>query len=150
MSRAVSALQFSIRTARPLNSPYYRVLIFPSKAAMYEYERLLAKSMCRRSGRRLIKGVRGAFRFEAIAHRYHGFRRYRGKWRRSRNLGHILLYDGGFGAGIVAHECLHAALYSFPRWRIRKTGLLDEALAWRTGWLVNQFWERYYEARPPK
>lgn len=67
--------------------------------------------------------------------------------RRTGQVGQILLWLGGFGAGILSHEMTHAALYWVMRRRrsIRKTDKrADELLAWTQGWLVTQFWRNFY------
>ncbi len=149
MNDRIAPIVFDVRIGRQRRLPYYRILIFPSKDAMYAYERMLYSTTTRRGfKKRGPVRVRGTFNFTAITHRYDGYRRRAGKWRRSLNLGQILFHDGGYGAGIVAHEMSHAALYSFNGWRRRSPNRLDEALAWRIGFMVSEFWREYYKRRP--
>lgn len=144
-------IKFDITVDGRRHGRYYRVFVFKTKAAMYDYERALAAASRRRVNGRLV-GIGplrpGHFNFDAITHRHDGYHRYRGRWRRSRQIGQILFYDGASGSGVVAHEMTHAALYSFDGWRRRSPDRLDEALAWRIGAMVSCYWREYYKQRP--
>jgi len=63
--------------------------------------------------------------------------------------GQLLFYAGSVGSGIVAHEMSHAAFYYLerfrPKFRPRSCRDDEESLAWATGYLVNQFWNKFYE-----
>lgn len=76
--------------------------------------------------------------------------------KRTGKLGEMFLYAGNLGAGIVAHECTHAAL----RWlddglhRLKWPSIFsaagpsaspaEERFCWVVGNLVLQFWRRFY------
>lgn len=70
-----------------------------------------------------------------------------------REVGQVLICADAIGAGVVAHEMCHAALY----YTTLKLGLkpstldkkADETLAWITGWLTSRFWVAFYRLKLP-
>lgn len=158
-------LSFRLPIGRHRGCRYYNVLIFATKDAMYEFVRT---DDSRKFARRVGRTGGDVYNFEALTRRFDvlkldrrprqagtpGHRtcvpiaRRPRRWRRLPSLGQILFHQGQLGSGIVAHEAAHAALYSFDGWRTRPTNGLDEGLAWRIGWLVNQFWRAYYRRVP--
>jgi hypothetical protein len=63
-------------------------------------------------------------------------------------IGVICFYLGEMDAGVVSHEMTHAAIYWFEA-EIGSCSLLNkpkhlEELCWVQGWLVTQFWARYW------
>lgn len=116
-------------------SDYYKVLIFSSKEAMYEFSKLQG-------------GARGKYNFLAITHHWRGYHLWKGRWRRSKQVGVILFCPQSITSGIVSHEASHATLYalypnSYER-AIRFNKRSDEKFAWVLGWLVAQFWTTFY------
>ena len=57
----------------------------------------------------------------------------------SRKVGEIHLVAGQYGAGVVAHECLHAVLHWLDYQSIDRQ-LEDEDLCMQLGALVSEFW----------
>jgi hypothetical protein len=61
----------------------------------------------------------------------------------SRKVGEIHLVEGNFGAGVVAHECLHA-VFHWLNMLPTGTELDDEAICEGLGQLVSEFWIKLY------
>ena len=101
--------------------------------------------------RAAIRKSRGKYGFDhtlGLCAWYTSLRKVRGTWRRQRECGTIYFCRGYLGSGIVTHEMTHAAfawLWKRKKWRPHWRSALEEPLAWTTGWLVAQFWTRYYE-----
>lgn len=65
------------------------------------------------------------------------------------NCGQMLFCQKAVGAGVVSHECTHAALYwcenNLRKFDPMKNNRHDEKLAWMQGWLTQQFWQKWYK-----
>src|SRR3990167_2399015 len=89
---------------------------------------------------------------EASVHAYTRSRLVHGRWQRQADTGWIVFHMGHMGAGIVSHEMTHAALRYLQFWRpqlhrrLQTSPRADECLAWVQGWLVAQFWRKFYRA----
>lgn len=133
--------------------PSLHVLIFPTKAEMYAWYEAWAR---RRDG--IDHVVEQPYDFEGITSTWEHLRvGPDGAETRLDEMGQILLHQAAVGAGVVAHECTHAAL----AWA-RRVGLsiapsldgpqdapeADERLCWVLGWLVSQFWTEYFRRCP--
>lgn len=135
--------QFKLYTRRKKKeSDYYKVLIFSSKEAMYEYSQVQES---------LAYGKKqGRYNFLTITHHWTGYRLRSGRWRRQRQIGVILFCPASVTSGIVSHEASHATLYAlYPKNKSRQpilfTNRSDEKFAWTLGWLVAQFWTAFYK-----
>lgn len=66
-------------------------------------------------------------------------------------VGHVLFHQGNLGAGIVSHEMTHAAWFMMLRYHPRLvqscSSVMDERMAWVQGWLVTQFWRKFWRWR---
>jgi len=122
-------------------SPYFSVHIFPDKQAMRAWASRQNPDKTARYGKS-----------EASVHAYARSRLVSGWWQRQADTGWIVFHMGHMGAGIVSHEMTHAALYylQFHRpqlhRRLQTSPKADEVLAWVQGWLVAQFWRKFYKA----
>lgn len=67
--------------------------------------------------------------FDAVTSSYKAFRKVKGKWKRMDMIGDILFYEGGFGAGVVAHEMAHATVQYFKMRRLKYT-TIGSGKAW--------------------
>lgn len=126
-----------------ISSQYYTVYIFDKKSRMYDYYEkfnLIIPSNNKREGRQ-----HDELNFLAITN---SWRSYKGN-QELRDIGQVLFYSSKLGAGIVAHEMSHAALYWFNKivtdpQNIFDNANYDERFAWALGNLVNQFWDKYW------
>lgn len=86
-----------------------------------------------------------------------GYTTINSKGNLTKRLGTLCFYKGYCGAGAVAHECGHA-VFNYARTK-RKTDYISEVSDDSTthdeelycdslGWLVSQFWEKYYAICP--
>lgn len=123
---------------------YYAVYIFNDRLSM------------RLFSRQIMNGSN--YKFEAATHSFKAYRIVNGKEKESNMIGAILLYKGGFGVGVVAHELAHAMNYYFAKMKLKfnvggKVNKdwkeLDELYAWCLGYMNNQFWKKYYK-KPQK
>lgn len=119
------------------STTHYRVLVFPSRKAMYAYREV--------STPRVDKGAHGRFRYEAIT-----------KYRHRTAFGIVLdgcgeihFHQQFVGVGVVAHEMTHAARYFLESVRRMKPGSRrwDETMARCVGDLCRQFWTCYYRVK---
>lgn len=123
-------------------SPYFDVRIFPTQATMREWA----------TAHNPDKQARYADT-EAAVYAWRRIVRVRGKWQRKPDTGWIVFHRGHVGAGIVSHEMTHAAFYYLQMCRPQLFRVLltsrkaDECLAWVQGFLVAQFWVKFYRAR---
>ena len=135
-------LRFRLRCVP--HGPYYTVRIFPTKSAMQRWAAHANPS-----------NLSGYLDTEGAVFAYTKHRYLRRKWRRTPDLGWIVLYRGHLGAGIVSHELTHAALYYLQFWRpqlfhrLQTSRKADETLAWVQGFLTAKFWEKFYQAVGP-
>ena len=136
----IGMIHFRIRCVGK-GSPSFCVRIFPDKQAM----RAWANTQ--------NPGKTGQYaKAEASVHSYQRLRLKDGRWRRLPDMGWIVFHRGHIGAGIVSHEMTHAALYYLQFWRpqlhrrLQTSRKADEVLAWVQGWLVAQFWRKFYKA----
>jgi len=122
------------------NKQYYSVIIFDNRADMIKYSCVLTK--------------RPSHPFEAVAHSYWAYYKRNKKYKLSKQIGSILFYKNGFGAGILAHEMAHATTYYFNRKKLKfqignlirpskKWVSFDEAYAMILGNMINQFMMKY-------
>lgn len=100
-------------------------------------------------------GLRGSPRFEAVCRSWYTLK-VRG--RRSGSLGQVLFHARRVGAGIVSHEMTHAACAWLGRQRGKHLGgdvdhvdrRLEERFCHVQGYLVNQFWNEFYQRKLDK
>ena len=123
--------------------PYYRVYIFEDVDSMRAWGN--THDIQKRKG--YFKGC------EAHVQAMTAMRLRKGHWRKLLYIGWVAFHKGNIGSGIVSHEMTHAALYFMGRWkrRLRMSDAnrrFDECLAWTQGWLVKQFWDKYYKRFP--
>ena len=80
--------------------------------------------------------------------------RYYGSWweRRHKIVGTLFFHRGVFGAGVVAHECTHAARYFTAPSNVpfTFTAKMDEPLAMTCHLLVRRFWIWWYKRNPER
>lgn len=133
-------IRFRIRCAGK-GSPTFCVRIFPDKRAMRAWA----------STENPIRPAEYA-NTEASVHAYLRSRLIGSTWQRLSDTGWIVFHMGHLGAGIVSHEMTHAALRYLQLWRpqlhrrLQTSRKADEVLAWVQGWLVAQFWWKFYKA----
>jgi hypothetical protein len=134
----VVKFKLKLRRGRP---EYIRVLIFPDRTSMHAF---------RRAQNAVSPGLRriGRDRFEAQATVWIAVRKVKGRLRQMKNRGQVLFHSGYLGAGVVAHEMTHIALYSVAQRRrgctYRLTKPMDERLATMVGYLCIGFWRNYW------
>ena len=138
---SIGTIHFRIRCVGK-GSPTFCVRVFPDKRAMRAWvstENPLHPGQYAKS--------------EASVHAYGRWRLVHGlTWQRQPDMGWIVFHVGHVGAGIVSHEMTHAALYYLQFWRpqlhrrLQTSRQADEVLAWVQGWLVAQFWRKFYKA----
>ncbi len=122
-------------------SPTFCVRIFPDKRAMKAW-----------ASQENPDRTTSYAKAEASVHAYRRLRLTQGRWHRHADTGWIVFHMGHIGAGIVSHEMTHAALYYLQLWRpqlhrrLQTSRNADEVLAWVQGWLVAQFWRKFYKA----
>lgn len=133
----------------PQRKRYYKAFVFDSRAVMHEFWRAQVRVntelvLGRHVAAALKRRHAGDLRWEAQATRWYG--RWRGIPRD--HVGQVLFHKRFLGAGVVAHEMTHAALYDVgahgPRGSWRLAARDDERLATVAGELSRQFWCRYY------
>ena len=158
MSRTTH-VTFNIWPDRANKPYYYKILVFGDRAAMLVFW----EEQVKRLG---YTGKSAAFDFRAVTQSWTTLRCGRGprggRWKESHQIGNILLNREDMGAGMVAHECGHAALHyaevhlkikarelyhDAPRYQAKTSG--EERMLYVLGGLVAQFWSRFY-ARAPK
>lgn len=123
-----------------ISKRYYKVVILPTRAAMYETNRRFRKAWRLR---------RMANNFEALATWHEG-----GDKRRPNQIGHLLFYRASAKrGGIVVHELFHAALYYWCNQRrlplnsIRTSKAREERFANILGRMTTQYWRAWYRLR---
>jgi hypothetical protein len=122
---------------------YYDVRIFATKALMYEHFQKSNVDTEWQEGR-----YEATMNFEAIAQ----FWRRIGKRCKPENIGQILFYASAIGSGTVSHEMTHAVIYwaQYVKMNLAKlptSKRIDERFAWAQGFLVTQFWRKFYRAQ---
>jgi hypothetical protein len=131
---------------------YWRVFIFETRADMLVFWR----AQCKIQGR---TGIDAREDFAAVTTTWHIVLEMAGK-KPDRCVGHVLLYRGRLGAGIVAHELGHVTLRWAEEWlkipskdlyhhSNRQAHRNEEKVLLVLGSLVSQFWLRFY-ARVPR
>ncbi len=155
-------VKFPVWPDRSRKKPYfYRVFVFGSRKAMEIYW----KAHTEKIG---MTGSEAAFNFLAVTStwttltiRISKGKDGRRRWKQDNCIGHMLFYRKRVGAGIVAHECTHAALrfaeviLKIPArdlYHARRGGRApknEERFCHAIGDLVSQFWCGFY-ARAPK
>lgn len=136
----------------PAKDKFYNVLIFKTKRDMHvfktEQRKVLAKN-----GYRLYRNNN---RFEAEASWWDSLELVKGRWRKSKCVGQVIFHSKFFGAGVVAHEMCHAALYHVSAGRSKYSNKFeltkrdDERLATVCGEMCRQFWNRYFTKGGPR
>jgi hypothetical protein len=122
------------------NKQYYEVIIFDREENMFKYSNSINRKM--------------DHNFQAVAHSYDAYYKYKKKMKRSPLIGSILFYKNNFGVGVVSHELAHATTYYFGKHKIKfQIGnkpkptedwkKKDEAYSHILGHMVNQFWKKY-------
>ena len=139
MAKQVDHITFHVRPDR--SSRYYLIRIFRTREAMVQFAKQHPVYADRASGSFFFRAICTAFTRIRVDKKVHP------------NIGHMLFYTGGFGAGVVAHEMTHATVY----WMQRHTRMsfaklpdckrTDERFAYVLGSMVNQFWRKYYKAK---
>jgi len=120
-------ISFRVYVEEDRGGPYYEVNIFPDRKKMWDFCRVTTKEI----GGRVPRG------YEALTQTWVGG---------GLSLGRVLFHKRELGAGIVAHEMTHAAMWWAKRRRLRPDRPRgEEHLAWAVGNLVSQFWKRFYE-----
>lgn len=139
------SLMFRVYPELAKSKRYYLVRIFRTKELMYAFAKQSPHYELPNS-----RGFKLRFDFEAICTAFDRLERKGGRWKRHHNIGHILFYTGGFGAGVVAHEITHATVYWAARHtrlnlaRLRSDQNTDERFADVLGSMVAQFWSAYW------
>lgn len=120
---------------------YFRVEVHPDAKSM-------RRSICENDRwirRRIGPCAHGHARTAAMC-------RYYGSWweRRHNTVGTLYFHRNCFGAGVVAHECTHAALYFIKPHNepFTFTRAMDERLAMQVHTLVRRFWRWWYSRNP--
>lgn len=117
---------------------YYQVFIFNNKELMGSFSKQIIHKP-------VVDNV------EASTYSFNAHKRVKGRDVRSNMIGAILLYKGGFGHGVVAHEIAHAMNYYYLKHGLDfkmhkhddKWVEYDETYATMLGYMVNQFWKKY-------
>jgi hypothetical protein len=128
---------------------FYIAYVFRDKATMYRHFEV---SNIETEWKKGVNKTNG--NFDAVTQSWHGwdYSGKRGRPRLSRNLGQILFYVDGVGAGVVSHEMSHATLHFFERKRVSSAKLYDhklqERFCWIQGHLVAQFWRCFFVVQP--
>lgn len=133
--------RFRIKPEPHHDPRYYQVMVFRNKPTLYKFWELV----CQRWG--LDCASRGEPNFEAITHGFSGVHIAEdGTETPDPCVGLILFHEDRFGAGIVAHELTHAALFWYADRRKLPLAALDtdgEPLCLVTGELNHQFWKKW-------
>ena len=132
----VKPLKFRVKP-HPKRKEYYNVLIFDTQADMLAHWNSI---------------VSGDTPFQAHVVEWAAVDLVNGCWKKSDNIGEIIFHEGFLGAGVVAHEMTHAALYSVCKRRnggakFHLTEKDDERLAFACGEMCRQFWTKYLAKR---
>jgi hypothetical protein len=139
------SLRFRLHPA-PGDRRFYRVLIFPTAAAMYAYWD--GRQERRRIDYRAGYEPRRAHDFAAITSGWESFRIAGGVEVPTNDVGEILFHERRMGAGIVAHEMCHAAHFWLERQGLRVLDLddadLEEQVCLVVGHLCRKFWAKYF------
>lgn len=136
--KQTEVIRFKVYLAKD-KKDWYKVFIFLNREQMRIFEKEQSK---------LLK-FKPAGKFEALCRRWQVYTKAeRKKW----GMGNILFYNGGYGAGTVAHEMSHAVTYTFlyQKYKVNFNKLLrdkklEESFAWMQGYLVSQFWKNHYK-----
>jgi hypothetical protein len=133
----------------PRRKRYYKVFVFDTRAMMHAFWRAQVRAntelvLGRRVSAALKRRHTGDLGWAAQAARWYG---HWGVIPRE-HVGQVLFYKRFLGAGVVAHEMTHAALYDVAAHArgggYRLTARDDERLASVAGELSRQFWCRWY------
>lgn len=129
---------------------YYLAFVFRSNALMYEHFDLSNAEMEWSKGANRTNGKFDAITESWVSTNYSG---KPGRPRRGRCVGQILFYAGSVGSGVVSHEMSHAALhFSEKQRKVDAATLYDlnpqEKFCWIQGYLVAQFWRRFFAVQP--
>lgn len=142
-------IKFDLKCDRRKHGDFYRVFIFPSPASMKIFWREFCRIMRDRKGNK-VSWCRPSSKFWAQASWWDAIDK---KGKRDRQRGMVLFSRASVGGGVVSHEMTHAALYwvvndcKINPLKLRKQD--DEKLAWTQGYLVQQFWQKYYRRFHP-
>lgn len=137
-------LRFRVRCTKEV-CPFFMVHIFPTRDMMHAWS--------------AVQNPTRPNEYRGVEAGVHAFRRlqWRGRqWKTSPQMGWIVFHSKHLGAGIVSHEMTHAAMYYLQLWRpqlfrrLQSSKKADEALAWVQGWLVMQFWRKFFHATDSK
>jgi hypothetical protein len=120
----------------PGNTPFYRVLIYPTYESM-------AKGWKRRR-KWSPEDAQTVFTFEAVTHRDNHYECDGNGRRKLPQLGEIYLYADGVTHDTVTHEMTHAALHSLPPSASSRPVMdADERIAERCGLMCAEFWRKW-------
>lgn len=121
---------------------YYEAKIFQARDEMHQYVEANRKRLM----------FHGALRCEAITLSFDMLKLKDKRWHCSPKVGEILFYTDSVGAGVVSHECTHAmfhfAVRSTRGSRFKSESRLEEYHCWIQGWLVTQFWRKFWRRFP--